>query len=239
MGGTLTPSPFVQRVTALTRVELLLVVFCIGVLLLVLLPTIFGTKEKTKNISDGSILKHVGLAFRIFATDNSDRFPQAVSTNDGGSLEFATDAHMTFRHYTALSNELWGPKILVSAQPDPQPRIEATTFAEELEGEHSSEEFPFNSNRNISFFVGLDADETRPRSLLAGTRLITNAARPFPSEAKIVELKSNERWGIYKSELKGKYFAFGDGTVRSVANLLDLANKSNAWRFSSILSLPD
>jgi hypothetical protein len=60
-----------------------------------------------------------------------------------------------------MSNELNSPKILVC--PEDLGRSRATAFDQTF------------SNNNLSYFLGLDADETNPNSLLSGDRnLSTN-----------------------------------------------------------------
>ncbi|HWN94170.1 MAG TPA: type II secretion system protein [Methylomirabilota bacterium] len=103
-------------------------------------------------------LKQVGLAFRLYANDHGDQFSFRVSNEFAGTIDFVNSPQV-FRHYQAMSNELNTPKILVCPS-DPQ-RFRATNFLGSF------------GNSNISYFVGLDADETEPERLLSGDRNIT------------------------------------------------------------------
>ena len=104
-----------------------------------------------------SNLKQVGLAARMWSNDHGERFPWQVSTNDGGTLEYASTTEV-FLHFMALSNELITPKVLACSS-DPL-RAKATDW-DNL------------TNANVSYFVGLDAADGKPQLLLSGDRNIT------------------------------------------------------------------
>jgi hypothetical protein len=128
--------------------------------------------RKSPRIKCLNNLKNVGLAFRIFATDNMDRFPMAVSTNEGGSMEYIADGN-PLMYFRALSNELSTPMLLICPNDN---RKAATDFAS-------------LQQRNVSYFVGLDATEHQPQMWLAGDRnLATNGRAVLPG---LVELTTN------------------------------------------------
>jgi prepilin-type N-terminal cleavage/methylation domain-containing protein/prepilin-type processing-associated H-X9-DG protein len=143
---------------AFTMVELVTVVAVVGVLLALLIPALSKARANSRKITCNCHLKQIGLSFRIFANDRGDLFPMGVSTNKGGSLEYA-DTGEAFRHFQAMSNELSTPRVLICPADERKP---AATFS-------------VLSNANISYFVGLDALDTFPQMLLAGDRnLMTN-----------------------------------------------------------------
>ena len=186
-------------------------------------------------------LKNVGLAFRIFATDNGDRFPMSVPALEGGSADFAAknaaNDRLIWRHFSALSNELSTPKIIIC--PSDGTRTESTSFATNTTAANKNI-VPFNNNKNLSYFVGMAADETRPQSFLAGDRNITNnnstPVRTKITESKIADMGTNTTsisWTKDMHQEQGD-IAMGDGSVQQMstsrlkASLRDADESANA-----------
>jgi type II secretory pathway pseudopilin PulG len=147
-----------------TLVALLVIIAVLAILAAMLLPVLAGAHDRARRIQCVNNLKQSGLAFRIWAGDNSDLYPMAVSTNQGGTMEFNIGAG-TFRHFQIMSNELNMPKILVCPA---DTRVAAADFAH-------------LNNQNVSYFVGLDANEMSPQRFLDGDRNITGAIRKMES----------------------------------------------------------
>ncbi len=94
----------------------------------------------------------------MFANDNNGKYPMALSTNAGGSMEY-NETGQVFRHFQAFSNQLCSPKLL--ACPFDRGRSKSTNWTT-----------GFN-NLNLSYFVGLDAFEENPQMILSGDRNIS------------------------------------------------------------------
>src|SRR5208283_3573989 len=107
-------------------------------------------------------LKQISVAFNIWRNDNSEAYPMEVSTNFGGTTEYAFGPDV-FRHFQALQNELGqSPGVVVC--PSDKERAASTNFIE------------FN-NSNLSCFVGVTVSATHgnPDLFLRGDRNLTNA----------------------------------------------------------------
>merc|ERR1711991_641112 len=145
-----------------------------------LLPALAKAKAKAQKIKCVNNLKNIGLAFRIFATDNGDLYPMQVPDDQGGSasaVDRRTGAGQVWRHFLSLSNELSTPKIVLCPS-DGLGRIESTTWnTNRVRGTRDNVQEAFNRNQNISYFVGFEADETLPQSMLSGDRNMTNDDR--------------------------------------------------------------
>ncbi|MDR3456991.1 MAG: prepilin-type N-terminal cleavage/methylation domain-containing protein [Verrucomicrobiae bacterium] len=153
-----------------TLIALLVIIGVLAILAAMLLPALAAAKKKAQRINCVNNLKQCGLAFKIWAGDQTANYPMGVSVDKGGTKEFITGAD-TFRHFLVMSNELSTPKILVCPAD-----IERT----------AAEQFRRLSNKNVSYFVGLDAADEFPQRFLDGDRNITGESEPENGILKLV-----------------------------------------------------
>jgi prepilin-type processing-associated H-X9-DG protein len=136
----------------------------------------------------------------------------SLSTNLGGTSEWKNTPSELFRHFQILSNELSVPKVLICPS-DYNSRPEATNFQNDFESK---------GNSAISYFLGLDADETRPQMLLEGDRDIMDSRFGLPRNvAVIVNLGTNHNqqvgasWAGRIHRNRGN-IGLGDGSVQQL-----------------------
>jgi len=202
-----------------TFVALLVIIAVIAVLAAMLLPALASAKRKAQRINCVNNLKQLGLAYRIWEGDNGGKYPMDVPMAKGGTKEFITGAD-TFRHFQVMSNELSTPRILVCPA---DTRTAAANFVR-------------LKNQNVSYFVGLDANDAYPERFLSGDRNITGPAAPENGILKLVP-GGSASWTAEIHVNQGN-LGLTDGSVWQYSNsqlleaLQKSGNKTDTWRFA-------
>jgi len=156
---------------AFTLIELLVVIAIIAILAALLLPALAAAKRKAQRINCISNIKQVGIGFRLWESDNQDRYPMAVSTAFNGAKEKVYSAannpppagYGLTNVFVVMSNELSTPKVLFC--PADNVRSATTNFTALT-----------HNDQNMSYFVCGDAVETYPQMILDGDRNVGTAA---------------------------------------------------------------
>jgi prepilin-type N-terminal cleavage/methylation domain-containing protein/prepilin-type processing-associated H-X9-DG protein len=177
---------------AFTLTELIVVVALITLLSAVSLSAVAGAKAKAQRIACSSNLKQVGLAFRAWGIAHNGNTPMTLSMALGGDAEdvgmrtlsaqqknftTGTGSRGVSMMFLCMSNELSTPKVLFCpAEYESYYRQAATTFSGVGGGTASS--VPFTNDLNVSYFIGVDAQETWPQMFLAGDHNLGGNANP-------------------------------------------------------------
>jgi prepilin-type N-terminal cleavage/methylation domain-containing protein len=195
-----------------TLVELLVVLAIIIILASLLLPALAGAKEEGRRAKCISNLRQIALAGRLFVNDHEAKYPWHVAPSDGGT--FGPSAAEGWKNFSALSNELGAPQIIVC--PSDRKTISTVMTWSDLAK-------PVNRSNAVSYFVGLDAYEEVPSSFVAGDRsLVGGTADSCGTVAtnnivKCRELKppnSAIRWTNTVHRFRGE-IALVDGSVQT------------------------
>jgi hypothetical protein len=183
-----------------TKWDLLIVVVAVTMVLgFLLMPRPGGGKAKASRINCISNLKQIGLAFRMWSNDNGEKFPMATNS---GTMEFNLTGEV-WRHFQAISNEVNTPKVFVCALDKQRSR--------------PADWRDFTNNSHLSYLAGLDADETKPQTILSGDRNLTSATvKPVNG---VLNLTTSDRleW-TKKIHNQNGNIGLGDGSAQQVTS---------------------
>ena len=201
------------RQRASTMTDVLIVLVTLVLLGTVALPMLARPRHcGGQRINCVSNLKQVGLALRIWSYDHNDQFPWLVSTNEGGTLEQAGSGNV-FLHFQVASNELSTAKILSC-------RSDASKAA--------TNDFNELDNRNLSYFVGLTANETDFQSILSGDRNLTTNGTALAAGMYTLATANQLGWTKAIHNTAGN-IGLSDGSVQQVS----VAALQKQWQAST------
>jgi len=197
-----------------TLIELLVVIGIVIILAALLLPALSRAKECARRVKCLSNLKQTSLAFRLFAQEHDGHYPWHIPEVDGGT--FGPIAVDGWRHFSVASNEIDTPKVLICPS-DRESKANAIDWANGPDGFIN----PANRGYALSYFVGLDAYEMVPMTLVVGDRnleggTLGNCASVSPSPGIVATLleagNTAIRWGANIHGGVGS-FAHADGSA--------------------------
>ena len=187
----------VQR-TALTLIELLIVLLCLGIVVVVLFPALYSPKTRAPRLICVNNLKQIGLSFRAWALDHAGEFPMRAAITNGGAMGVPL-GNLAYASFTVMSNELSNPAALICSADNK--RIAAADFR----GIGSA---------NLSYFVGLDASGTNAHMFLAGDdSLLVNGFPPNPGLLLNLTTNSTIAWSKTRHQGQGN-IGLADGSVQ-------------------------
>jgi prepilin-type processing-associated H-X9-DG protein len=183
--------------------ELVVVICVVALVAALLLPALAAAKRKSSRIGCVNNLKQMALSFKMWAGDNGDKFPMQMSATNDAMMKLISSGN-AYVLWQTMSNELSTPKILHC--PWDTKQIAATDFTVGF------------SDANISYFYGLDADDSYPQMILAGDdNLAVNGVRVRPG---VLDLRTNAAVGWTKERHHGNgNIALVDGSAAQTTTL--------------------
>ncbi|NOS72666.1 MAG: type II secretion system protein [Verrucomicrobia bacterium] len=202
-----------NREIGFTIVELIVVIMVVAVLAALVVPQIARRQRRDSRIGCTNNLKQVSLAFRLWAGDNADKMPMQVSVTNGGAMEWM-EAGNVWKIFLVMSNELSTPKILFCPQDGNPNRIQATAFDLTAQPAYSGP-VPFTNDNNVSYFVGVEADEVYPTRILAGDSNLEMNQKTVAHGFLNLWTNSPVRWDKTRHEKQCGNIALADGSVQN------------------------
>jgi competence protein ComGC len=155
-----------RNAAAFTRTELMVVIVVFIVVCLLIIPALQPANQKAKRISCLNHLMQISIAYRVWENDHRDHYPAFLAQTNGGWSNYLSRPDAStycWMNYAAMANQMGQvPQVLVCPSDERKPASAFSNLA----------------NTNISYFVGVNAADTSPQSILGGDRNLGPGTTP-------------------------------------------------------------
>jgi len=192
----------------------MVIIAIVMVMLGLFLPSIITIKSPAPGLYCAKNLKQIATAMSQWSTDHQGRQLMRISTNSVGEITVADSTNL-FRYFQMMSNQLYSPKMVLC--PSDSERSAANDFGAGF------------GRKNLSYFIGLGADETNPNAFRAGDRNLTNG---LPITNGLFAMATNLPFGWTKKIHNGwGNAALADGSVQhfTSSRLTGAAGSGTNW----------
>jgi hypothetical protein len=246
-----------RHASAFTRFELVVVIVIIGALVATILPSIRPARQRS-GPSCMNRLQNIGRAYRLWADDHGGHFPASESVTNRGWKELLSSPDQGAKcwvNYAIMADVLGqSPKLLVCPADERTPAARFNSKGMDVEPVWTN----FMTDNTVSYFVGVSADESDPRSILGGDRNLGPGTVPAadygysPANARgndvAIPIAGQVSWSL-KMHSAGNTagvgnILLGDGSVQFVSsadfrtNWLSRAAPTTNWPPGHIPSSP-
>ncbi len=186
----------------MTLFDVVVVVFVLTVLFVVLWPAMNPPHHNATACTNNQ--KQIGIAFRIWAGDNIDKYPMGVSVTNGGAMEVVRRGNPLLV-FQVMSNELCVPILLVCPQD---------------KGRHAATNFNPLTSGNVSYFVNVDSTGANPQNIMSGDDNFEIGGMPVKSG--LLEISSNTlvAWSVRRHKFKENYVTMADGSIQEMSSYM-------------------
>ena len=214
-------------------IEAMLVTFILAVLIAVFLPRLMRPRRVSR-IGCVNNQKQIGLAFRSWAGDNGDKFPMELSVTNGGTKELV-GGHSVYVHFRVMSNELSTPKVLFCPNETNAKRKPAIVF--DIGTPLGAVQIPLTNDLSVSYFIGMDANQTNSAMILSGDDNLTVAGKPPKPGLLPLWTNTPVAWTSKRHDSHGNV-ALADASVRVPNNQEFRQILNNTGHATNRLAMP-